>query len=168
MVKSSFAHWPCSVARTVDVLGDAWSMLVLREAFYGIRRFDDFQSSLGIARNTLTERLNRLVDGGLMERDLYQSGPRRYEYVLTPKGTDFFGVLAAISSWGDRWIAEDGAPPVVFHHDSCGHDMRAQTVCSECGELLAADACSMKMGPGYPDSLRRREDVRRRFGVDDT
>src|SRR5438105_15122374 len=83
MKRTSFARWPCSIARTMDLLGDWWTPLVLREAFYGIRRFDEFQQELGIARNTLAERLRRLVDEGLLEKQLYTSTPRRYDYVLT-------------------------------------------------------------------------------------
>lgn len=166
MRKTSFARWPCSVARTLDLLGDAWTPLVLREAFYGLKRFDEFQTGLGIARNTLAGRLRRLVDEGLLEKHLYQTEPRRYEYVLTEKGSDFFGVLAAISGWGDRWLAGKEGPPVMFHHDSCGHDGGAEVVCAACGEPLRAADTSMTIGPGYPKRLQRRPDIRRRFGLD--
>src|SRR3954468_23923624 len=151
MRRTSFAHWPCSVARTMDLLGDAWTPLVLREAFYGIRRFDEFQQELGIARNTLTDRLRRLVDEGLLEQRHYQDEPRRYDYVLTEKGRDFFGVLAAMSRWGDRWLAGDEGAPVAFHHDTCGHDTEAEVVCAVCREPLRAEDTSMRMGPGYPE-----------------
>jgi DNA-binding HxlR family transcriptional regulator len=166
MKKSSFARWPCSIARMMDVFGDAWAMLVMREAFYGIRRFDDFHSGLGIARNTLAERLRRLVDEGLMERQLYQSQPRRYEYVLTAKGTDFFPVIAAMSQWGDRWMAGDAGAPVIIQHDRCGHDAAAVVICSACGEPLESEDCSMQIGPGYPARLQKRADIRQRFGLD--
>jgi DNA-binding HxlR family transcriptional regulator len=147
----------------MDLLGDWWTPLVLREAFYGIHRFDEFQRTLGIARNTLTDRLRRLVDEGLLEKRLYQSEPRRYDYVLTEKGNDFFGVLAAMSRWGDRWLAGDAGAPVTFHHEPCGHDTHAEVVCAECGEPLRAEDTSMRMGPGYPERLKDRPDVRRRF-----
>jgi len=150
----------------MDLLGDAWTPLVLREAFYGVRRFDDFQSGLGIARNTLADRLRRLVDEGLLEKQPYQSEPRRYEYLLTEKGNDFFGVLAAISRWGDRWMAGDEGPPVVIHHNSCGHDITADVVCATCGEPIRATDVSMRIGPGYPARLKKRPDVRRRFALD--
>lgn len=166
MRKSSFARWPCSIARTMDVLGDAWAVLVLREAFYGIQRFDDLQASLNIARNTLADRLHRLVDQGLLERRLYQTEPRRYEYVLTEKGADFFSVLAVMSRWGDRWMAADEGPPVIFHHLSCGHDTAVEVVCTACGEPLKPDEYSMRVGPGYPEALKQRTDVRKRFGLD--
>jgi DNA-binding HxlR family transcriptional regulator len=167
MRKTSFARWPCSVARTMDLLGDGWTPLILREAFYGLKRFDEFQSGLGIARNTLAERLRRLVGEGLLEKQLYQTEPRRYEYVLTEKGSDFFGVLAAMSGWGDRWLAGNEGPPVMFHHDPCGHDGGAEVVCAGCGETLRAEDTSMWIGPGYPTRLRRRPDVQRRFGLHD-
>ncbi|MFJ9535800.1 winged helix-turn-helix transcriptional regulator [Streptomyces sp. NPDC101225] len=165
MKRTSFSNWPCSIARAMDLLGDAWTPLVLREAFYGIRRFDEFQQELGIARNTLTDRLRRLVDEGLLEKEPYQDEPRRYDYVLTEKGRDFFGVLAAVSRWGDRWLAGDEGAPVVFHHGPCGHDTAAEVVCVACREPLRAEDTSMRMGPGYPERLRLRPDVRRRFGA---
>ncbi|MFJ5531733.1 winged helix-turn-helix transcriptional regulator [Streptomyces sp. NPDC093261] len=165
MKRTSFSGWPCSIARTIDLLGDHWTPLILREAFYGIRRFDDFQQELGIARNTLTDRLNRLVDEGVMEKRLYQSEPRRYEYLPTEKGRDLFAVLAAMSRWGDRWLAGEEGVPVVLHHDVCGHDTQAEVVCAACHKPLEAEDTSMRMGPGYPERLKRRPDVRRRFGL---
>src|SRR5947209_3973489 len=104
MKRTSFATWPCSIARTMDLLGDWWTPLVLREAFRGVRRFDEFERSLGIGRNILTQRLRRLVGEGLLERRKYQDGPARYEYRLTEKGRDFYPVLAAMIRWGDRWL----------------------------------------------------------------
>ncbi|WP_432187932.1 winged helix-turn-helix transcriptional regulator [Streptomyces sp. Tue6028] len=161
--RKSFANWPCSIARTVDLLGDAWTSLVLREAFYGSRRFDEFQQELGIARNTLTDRLRRLVAEGLMEMRLYDSEPPRYDYVLTEKGRDFFPVLAAMTRWGDRWLAGEEGVPVTLHHDSCGHDAEARVVCSACGEPMGSENTSVRMGPGYPERLKSRPDVQRRF-----
>ncbi|MDT7556111.1 MAG: hypothetical protein QOI68_581 [Pseudonocardiales bacterium] len=113
MRRTSFANWPCSVARTMDLLGDWWTPLVLREAFYGFRRFDEFQQELGIARNTLADRLRRLVDEGLLEKRAYQSEPVRYDYVLTEMGRDFYGVIAAMTRWGDRWLADEAGPGVT-------------------------------------------------------
>ncbi|AIJ22400.1 winged helix-turn-helix transcriptional regulator [Amycolatopsis methanolica] len=163
MKRTSFANWPCSIARSLDLLGDAWTSLVLREAFYGVRRFDDFQHSLGIARNTLTDRLRRLVEEGLLERRPYQDEPRRHEYLLTEKGRDFFGVLGALSRWGDRWLAGEEGAPITFHHSSCGHDTHAEVVCARCGEPLRADDTRMRLGPGFPERLKSRPDVRDRF-----
>ncbi|NIH84374.1 winged helix-turn-helix transcriptional regulator [Amycolatopsis granulosa] len=163
MQRTSFANWPCSIARSLDLFGDAWTPLVLREAFYGIRRFDEFQQSLGIARNTLTDRLRRLVGQGLLERRPYQDEPRRHEYLLTEKGRDFFPVLAALSHWGDRWLAGDEGAPIALHHVTCGHDTHGEVVCAHCGEPLRAGEVAMRMGPGYPERLKSRPDVQNRF-----
>lgn len=165
MRRSSFARWPCSIARTMDLLGDWWTPLVLRECFYGIRRFDEFQQALGIARNTLADRLRKLVDEGLLIKQPYQREPVRYDYVLTEKGRDFFGVLAAMSRWGDRWLAGEEGAPIVFRHESCGHDTHAEVVCAECGEPMTADNTTPRLGPGYPPKLATRPDVIERFGL---
>ena len=144
MRRTPFADWPCSVARTVDLLGDWWTPLVLRECYYGVRRFDDFQRRLGIGRNILTRRLGRLVDEGLLTRRRYHDRPVRHEYVLTPKGRDFFGVIAAMMRWGDRWLAGPEGPPVVMHHRPCGHDLRPEVVCSHCGApVVLADVTAV-------------------------
>jgi DNA-binding HxlR family transcriptional regulator len=135
--RTPFSDWPCSIARTVDLVGDWWTPLVLREAFLGVRRFDDFQRSLGIGRNILTQRLHRLVEEGMLERRPYQERPLRHEYVLTEKGRDFYPVLASMMRWGDRWLAGDEGPPVRLRHKPCGHEMHAEVVCSHCREPLA-------------------------------
>ncbi|HEX4223388.1 MAG TPA: helix-turn-helix domain-containing protein [Pseudonocardiaceae bacterium] len=165
MRRSSFARWPCSIARTMDLLGDWWTPLVLRECFYGIRRFDEFQQALGIARNTLADRLRKLVDEGLLIKQPYQREPVRYDYVLTEKGRDFFGVLAAMSRWGDRWLAGEEGAPIVFRHEPCGHATHAEVVCAECGETMTADNTMPRIGPGYPPKLATRPDVIERFGL---
>src|SRR3954468_4626618 len=125
----------CSVARSWQVLGERWTMLVLREAFNRTRRFDDFQSHLGIARNVLTDRLARLVDEGILERRQYQERPVRYEYRLTEKGLDLYPVLVAIMRWGDRWKSDE-KPPVRLVHNLCDHEIDATFVCAHCGEEL--------------------------------
>jgi DNA-binding HxlR family transcriptional regulator len=153
--RTPFAAWPCSIARTVDVLGDWWTPLVLREAFYGTKRFDDFQRTLGIGRNVLTQRLNRLVSEEILERVPYQERPVRYEYVLTDKGRELFAVLAAMISWGDRWLVSAAGPPIVLRHQACGHDTHAELVCAECREPLSAGDIEVRLGPGFPDRHRR-------------
>jgi DNA-binding HxlR family transcriptional regulator len=163
--RASFDSWPCSIARTADLLGDGWTLLVLREAFYGEARFDGLTEALGIARNTLADRLRRLVDAGLLEKRPYQSDPVRHDYLLTEKGRDFFGVLAAINAWGDRWMAGGDGPPVTTRHDVCGSDTRALVVCSGCGEPLHADDVTARPGPGYPARLLDDPGVQRRFGL---
>ncbi|MFC7310652.1 winged helix-turn-helix transcriptional regulator [Streptomyces monticola] len=164
MKRTSLAHWPCSIARTMDLLGDWWTPLVLREAFYGIKRFDDFQRSLGLARNTLTARLQRLVEEGMLERVPYQRRPERFEYQLTDKGREFFPVLAAMMAWGDRWLTGTAGAPVTLRHTECGHETRAAVVCEHCREPLTADSVHSEMGPGFPAKLAERADVRERFG----
>ena len=165
MKRTSFARWPCSVARTMDLLGDWWTPLVLRDAFYGVRRFDEFQRGLGIARNTLSDRLHRLVKEGLLEKRPYQTEPVRYDYLLTEKGRDFFAVIAAMSRWGDRWLADETGPPIVAHHRECGQDTHAEVVCAHCGKPLTADNTSLRMGPGYPANLAALPEVQRRFAT---
>ena len=167
MRRTSFANWPCSVARTMDLLGDWWTPLVLREATYGIRRFDDFQRELGIARNTLAERLRRLVEAGLFEKRVYEDLPVRYEYLLTEAGREFYQVLLAMTSWGDRWLAEESGPPIVTRHETCGHDFHAEVVCSHCREPVALADVAPRPGPGYPVKLLVRPDVRSRFHLDE-
>lgn len=165
MKRTSFARWPCSIARTVDLLGDWWTPLVLREAFYGVRRFDDLQASLGIGRNILTERLRRLVDQDLLERRKYQDRPERFEYVLTPKGHDFYPVLAAMVAWGDRWLDGGKGAPVLLRHKGCGKVTHAEVVCSECGEPLVARDVRTEIGPGFPAKLTKNPVISRRYGV---
>lgn len=128
---------------------------MLREAFYGTKRFDDFQRVLGIGRNILTQRLNRLVEEGIFERVPYQERPARYEYLLTSKGRELFPVLAAMNSWGDRWLASDAGAPVVLHHATCDHDSSAVVVCSQCRNELELRDVQVRLGPGFPDRHRR-------------
>jgi len=164
MKRTSFRSWPCSLARSVDLLGDWWTPLVLREAFFGSRRFDEFQQALGIGRNVLAARLRRLVAEGLLERRLYQERPRRYEYVLSESGRDFLGVLAALMRWGDRWLDRGKGAPVQLVHSRCGARTHAEVVCAECGEPLAAEDLDFELGPGFPKKLAAKERVRRLFG----
>ncbi|MFF8642807.1 winged helix-turn-helix transcriptional regulator [Streptomyces sp. NPDC015345] len=136
----------------------------MRPSYAGVMRRTSFANwPCSIARNTLTDRLRRLVDEGLLEKRAYQRDPMRYDYVLTEKGRDFFGVLAAMSSWGDRWLSGDEGAPVVFHHDRCGHDSHAEVVCADCKEPMTASNTTARLGPGYPPHLAERPDVRARF-----
>src|SRR3954468_5616900 len=127
----------CSVARSWVVLGERWTMLVLRECFNRTRRFEDFQSHLGIARNVLADRLAGLVEEGILEKRQYQEHPPRYEYRLTEKGLDLYPVLVAIMKWGDRWKSYN-RPPVRLVHNLCDREIDAKFVCAHCGEELDA------------------------------
>lgn len=167
MKRTSFANWPCSIARTVDLIGDGWTPMVLREAFYGTKRFDDFERVLGIGRNVLSQRLGRLVDEGLLERQAYQQNPPRFDYVLTAKGRELFPVLAAMMAWGDRWLASSDGPPVLLRHTACGHDAQAAVVCGECGEPLELADVRPHLGPGFPDRLRESALAMGRFAPGD-
>ncbi|MBF6078563.1 winged helix-turn-helix transcriptional regulator [Nocardia beijingensis] len=155
MKRTTFADWPCTVARTVDLIGDWWTPLVLREAYYGATRFEEFERTLGLSRNVLSQRLTRLVDESLLERVPYQQRPVRYEYRLTEQGRDFFPVVAAMMRWGDRWRAPSEGPPITLHHNSCGHDTYAETVCAHCREPLRHGDVSARLGPGFPERLRQ-------------
>lgn len=126
----------CSVARTLDVIGDRWSLLILRDAFYGVRRFDDFQTDLGVARNILTERLNRMVEQEIMTKEPYQERPIRFEYRLTEKGRDLLPVMLSMMRWGDKWASDRTLPPVTLTHTSCGHVTQPTSSCSHCGQEL--------------------------------
>ena len=120
-MKREFTDWPCSLARSVDVFGDSWTLLLVRDAMHGLSRFDEFQRSLHIARNTLSDRLGKLVDAGIMTKRFYQDNPPRYEYLLTEMGRDFFPVLAAMLAWGDKWLDGGAGAPVTLRHHAPGH-----------------------------------------------
>ena len=129
-----YSSFNCSVADTAQIIGERWSLLILRDAFYGVRRFDDFQKDLGIARNILSDRLAKLMAHGIMETRRYQEHPPRNEYRLTEKGKDLFDVLVALMTWGERWgAAED--PQVLIHND-CGSHTQLVATCSNCGEHI--------------------------------
>lgn len=128
----------CSLARALAVVGDRWTLLVLREAFLKVRRFEDFQTRLGIARRVLTERLAGLVDNGVLEKVAYQQRPLRHEYRLTDKGLALYPVILGLVHWGDAHLDDGAGPPVIHRHKACGHDFRSVLTCSECGEALGA------------------------------
>lgn len=122
---------PSSVARALQVIGDRWSFMIIREAFFRVRRFDDLQTRLGIAPNILTDRLGRLVAAGVLGRVQYQSSPDRYEYRFTQKGKDLFGPMIAMLRWGDKWLAK-GKPPLILTHLDCGKDFEPTVACDQC------------------------------------
>jgi DNA-binding HxlR family transcriptional regulator len=137
---TDFSAMECSVARTLDVIGDKWSLLILRDAFYGVRRFDDFREDLEIARNVLTDRLNKLVATGVFERRRYEHRPPRYEYRLPQKGKALLPVLLAMIAWGDSWANDSDIPPVTLTHTACGSVTHAVVACDHCGgELTLRD-----------------------------
>jgi DNA-binding HxlR family transcriptional regulator len=137
----------CSVARAMDILGERWTMLIMREAFYGVRRFSDMQRNLGIARNILSTRLQTLVRAGILERRQYQVEPERFEYRLTQAGRDLYPAVIAIMKWGDEYLAEEAGPPVVLRH-SCGELVDPVLVCDHCGGALHPHDITPEPGPG--------------------
>ena len=138
----------CSVGRTLDAIGDRWTLLVLREAFYGVRRFEQMQGNLGIARNILAARLQKLVGEGILERRRYQERPERFEYRLTRKGLDLYPPLVTLMQWGDTYTAGEAGPPVKLVHKTCGHDADPRLACGHCGEALDAREVRVEAGPG--------------------
>jgi DNA-binding HxlR family transcriptional regulator len=137
-----------SAVRALDVLSDPWAFLVLREAFFGVRRFDELQSNLMIARNILSKRLGRLVREGILQRRLYEERPRRYEYRLTEAGRDFFPPIVTLMSWGDKWQRKRGGPPLEILHEHCGKPLNPQVVCHHCRRPLSPREVDFEDGPG--------------------
>src|SRR5215472_5521333 len=137
----------CSIARALEIVGERWTLLILRDTAFRSRRFDDLQRSLGLARNVLAQRLQRLCDDGLLERRLYQEHPPRYEYAQTPKARDLFPVLAALITWGDKYHAPNG-PPRLIRHRGCGGAIVQTMACAACGAEVTAEDLESKSGPG--------------------
>jgi DNA-binding HxlR family transcriptional regulator len=162
MRRTRFDTWPCSIARTVDIAGDWWTPLVMREAFYGARRFEEFQRRLGLSRNVLTQRLDRLTEEGMLRRQPYQEHPARHEYRLTEKGRDFFTVLAAMIRWGDRWLADADGPPIELRDRETGLSVRPEVIDATTGQPIDVRRIIATPGPGLPDKLA--EPLRQRQG----
>lgn len=136
----------CSVARALSVVGERWTLLVLRDAFLGTRRFDQFQHNLGITRHRLSERLGKLVEQGVLVRVPYSERPLRHEYRLTRKGLALYPVLMSLSRWGDDWMSDEQGLPVEYVHRRCGKRTQAVMSCSECGEVLRPEHVQPRLG----------------------
>jgi DNA-binding HxlR family transcriptional regulator len=141
----------CSIARSLEVIGEWWTLLILREAFFGITRFEEFQERLGIARNVLATRLDSLVDHGVLERRCYDEARGRNDYVLTEKGKALWPVLTTIRQWGDKWVVGKGNEAVRMVHNSCGEETTAALACAHCGETLHRRDVRIVPGPGLDD-----------------
>ena len=144
---SELAEERCSVARSVAVIGDRWTLMLLRDAFLGVRRFDDFQARLGISRGIVADRLKLLVDEGVLRREAYQERPPRHEYRLTEKGLALHPVIMAIVHWGDVHYAGEAGPPLLHRHKACGCDFAPVMTCSECGEPITARDVEVRAAP---------------------
>ncbi|TXS95233.1 helix-turn-helix transcriptional regulator [Parahaliea maris] len=138
----------CSVARALSVVGERWTLLILRDAFLGTRRFDQFQHNLGITRHRLSERLGKLVEQGVLVKVPYQDRPVRHEYRLTRKGLALYPVLMSLARWGDEWMDADNGPPLEYTHRGCGKKTQPVLACSECGEPLRPESVTTEIGPG--------------------
>jgi DNA-binding HxlR family transcriptional regulator len=150
MLGKTYDSQACSIARALEVVGERWSLLIIRDAlFAGSTRYSDFQRSLGIATNILKARLDRFVEAGIMRRHRYSQQPELYEYLLTEKGRDLAPALIALTEWGDRWAAPDG-PPILYSHTVCGSAISPQVVCATCGRVDDPGEVQARPGPGMP------------------
>jgi DNA-binding HxlR family transcriptional regulator len=164
MQRTDLSHHPCSIARTLEVAGEWWTPLILRDVAYGIGRFREIQEDLGISANVLADRLERLVAEGLLQTRVYQQRPERHEYRLTDKGLDLVPALLALMQWGDRWTWPDGRGPVRALHAECGHDVRVEVRCPHCERALAPSELGAELSghggvapaPGEPGHLSGR------------
>ncbi|HXJ37323.1 MAG TPA: helix-turn-helix domain-containing protein [Candidatus Eisenbacteria bacterium] len=148
MRRTSFAGMHCSMARSLEVMGDWWTPLILRDLHLGLTRFDELAEDLGISRNLLTTRLAALVERGLVERRRYSERPPRHAYHLTEAGRDLVPVLVALTAWGDRWLAPKQGPPLRLQHRTCGKFFTPTVACSHCGETVTAEDVVAHGGPG--------------------
>lgn len=153
MLRNDYPGQICSVAKSLEVIGERWSLLIVRDVMNGNRRFGEIQNSLGIARNVLSARLQRLVDEGILERRAYQESPPRHEYFLTQKGLDLWPALIALLHWGDKYSAGPEGPPRLIVHKECGGEVNDRGICTECGKLLTARDARQVAGPGFEAAL---------------
>ncbi|GAA4233241.1 DNA-binding HxlR family transcriptional regulator [Streptosporangium album] len=148
MQRTRFGDMACSIARTLDVIGEPWSPLILRNVYVGVTRFEQLQQGLGISRKVLTERLKWLVENGVLERREYSSRPPRHEYTLTAKGLELCDLLLVMVRWGDRWTAGEAGPPVLYRHHACGEISHVELHCSVCDRPMHAGDVDVLPGPG--------------------
>lgn len=148
MLHRDYPALDCSVAKALEVIGERWSLLIVRSVMHGNRRFGEMQESLGIARNVLSARLQRLVDEEILERRAYQESPPRYEYFLTQKGLDLWPALIALLNWGDRYSPSPEGPRRLIVHKQCGGTVSERGICESCGKLLTARDAKQVPGPG--------------------
>ena len=148
MLKRDYEGQNCSIARALEIVGERWTLLIIRDAFLGVTRFEDFHERLGISRNVLNQRVGSLVDAGVLERVASCEHPPRYDYRLTDKGRDLWPVVTAMRQWGDRWAAPDG-PPILYEHAGCGGGMHTQLRCTTCGDVPASADVTVRPGPGF-------------------
>jgi DNA-binding HxlR family transcriptional regulator len=157
MLGKTYESQVCSIARSLEVIGERWSLLIVRDALFGgATRYNDFQRNLGIATNILKARLDGFVEAGIMRRHQYSEQPPLHEYLLTDKGRALAHALVALSEWGDNW-ATDGEPPILYTHSVCGTGVTPQTVCAHCGPVTDPAEIQAVLGPGMPAERRPQE-----------
>ena len=154
--RSRIANKECSMARAMEVVGDRWSILILREAYYGVKRFDEFEYYVGVAPNILSSRLKKFVDSGVMTRIPLPEHSGRYEYVLTEKGRDFFPAYLALKKWGDDWLAEPEGPQVVFRDRAAGREIKYPKLLTASGKPLRLEDVEVVAGAGAVAFNRKR------------
>jgi DNA-binding HxlR family transcriptional regulator len=140
-----------SVGRALSLLGERWTMMILREAFFGVRRYGELARNLGIPRPTLSLRLRKLVDADLLQRVPYSADPERHEYRLTAAGRDLFPAVVALMRWGDVHLSGSEGPPIVLRHETCGNRTQPRLTCDACGEEVTTQNVTPERGPGYAE-----------------
>jgi DNA-binding HxlR family transcriptional regulator len=153
MLRSDYPGQFCSIAKSLEVIGERWSLLIVRDILNSHRRFGEIQASLGIARNVLSARLQGLLDEDILERRAYQESPPRHEYFLTEKGLDLWPALIALMHWGDRYSAGPEGPPRLIVHKECGGEVNDRGICEACGEVLHARDARQIPGPGLAAAI---------------
>jgi DNA-binding HxlR family transcriptional regulator len=165
MLPNDYESQACSIAGALEVVGERWSLLIVRDVFLGLRKFDELQRNLGVARNVLQARLQRLVDNGVLERRRYHERPERFEYLLTEKGLELWPTIVALMRWGDRYAPPPRGPAVVVAHRSCGGRLDDHRVCEKCGARVSVREAIALPGPGatpeHPVHRRAAADERR-------
>ncbi len=157
MLGKTYDSQVCSIARSLEVIGERWSLLIVRDALFGgATRYSDFQRNLGIATNVLKSRLDGFVEAGIMRRHRYSEQPELHEYLLTEKGRALAPALIALTEWGDRW-ASDGEPPILYTHSVCGAGITQQVVCAHCGRVDDPAEIRAVIGPGMPPERASRK-----------
>ncbi len=149
----------CSVARVASIVGEPWTLLILRDAFSGIRRFDEFQRSLGVTRHLLSKRLRKLIDAQILTKISHSSAPHRREYRLTRRGLALYPVMMTLSQWGDDWLDHGEGPPIKYTHIRCGKQIQAVLTCGACGERLRPEEVSSQLSDflaNHLDNLKKR------------
>jgi DNA-binding HxlR family transcriptional regulator len=163
MLGNDYSDQTCSIAGALEVVGERWSLLIVRDVLLGLRRFDELQADLGVARNVLQTRLTRLVEHGVLEKRLYQERPKRYEYRLTERGLDLWPTIVALLQWGDKYAVPEAGPPVLLEHRGCGGEVDEHRICSACGARLTVRDAVARPGPGagprHPLLLREMQAI---------